>query len=220
MAAVAQIVRRYDHYFDSRPVLTMMVTNSVLNGIADTVAQTVTAVRRKAVQHPVEDMDSKSKMLAYELDELPHYGKKPEESNNPPPFDFERLIRFASWGFVVAPFQFKWLQLLQHWFPLTSTSATIPALKRVAADQLLFAPVGLAAFFTYMTYAEGGDMSAVKKRLSQVYVPTMKANFILWPAVQLLNFRVMPLQFQLPFSSTVGIAWGVYLSLTNSSSDA
>ena len=31
MAIVAQVVRRYDHYFDTRPILTMMVTNSVYN---------------------------------------------------------------------------------------------------------------------------------------------------------------------------------------------
>lgn len=222
MAIVAQLVRRYDHYFDTRPVLTMMVTNSILNGIADTVAQTVTAVRRRSVLDSTAS--NKPDKLAIELDEkLPHYGDEliPTHSTHllPPPFDFERLIRFASWGFVIAPFQFKWLKFLSRVFPLTSTSATVPALKRVAMDQFIFAPVGLTAFFTYMTYAEGGNTQAVKKRLSHVFIPTLKANYILWPAVQLLNFRVIPLQFQLPFASTVGIAWGTYLSLTNSSAD-
>ena len=243
MAIVAQIVRRYDHYFDTRPILTMMVTNSVyiarlflrfllcrlttppqvLNGIADTVAQTVTAVRRRSAA-PGRSGPSKSDTISIELNEkLPHYGDEliPTHSTHglPPPFDFERLTRFASWGFVVAPFQFKWLQFLSRAFPLTAASATVPALKRVAMDQLVFAPVGLTAFFTYMTYAEGGDSPAVGKRLSHVLLPTLKANYMLWPAVQLLNFRVMPLQFQLPFASTVGIAWGTYLSLTNSSAD-
>ncbi|KAF8253109.1 hypothetical protein K440DRAFT_277136 [Wilcoxina mikolae CBS 423.85] len=222
MAIVAQLVRRYDHYFDTRPILTMMVTNSILNGIADTVAQTVTAVRRRsALSSSTSNTPDK---LAIELDEkLPHYGSEliPTHSQHqlPPPFDFERLVRFASWGFVIAPFQFKWLKFLSHTFPLTSSSATVPALKRVAMDQFIFAPVGLTSFFTYMTYAEGGDTRAVKKRLSHVFVPTLKANYMLWPAVQLLNFRVVPLQFQLPFASTVGIAWGTYLSLTNSGAD-
>lgn len=196
----------------------------VLNGIADTMAQTVTAVRRRPAA-PGRSGPPKSDTVAIELNEkLPHYGDGlgPTHSTHslpPPPFDFERLTRFASWGFAVAPFQFKWLQFLSRAFPITAASATVPALKRVAMDQFVFGPVSLAAFFTYMTYAEGGDSAAVKKRLSHVFIPTLKASYMLWPAVQLLNFRVMPLQFQLPFASTVGIAWGTYLSLANSSAD-
>jgi protein Mpv17 len=137
----------------------------------------------------------------------------------PPPFDFGRLARFASWGFVIAPFQFKWLQFLQRTFPLTASSSTIPALKRVVVDQICFAPLGLLGFFTYMTYAEGGDKEMLEKKLKHAFIPTLKANYILWPAVQLVNFRLMPLQFQLPFASSVGILWGTYLSLTNSSAE-
>ena len=137
----------------------------------------------------------------------------------PPPFDLVRLARFAGWGMIMAPLQFKWLQLLQRTFPLTATAGMLPAIKRVALDQGLFAPVGLAAFFTYMTLAEGGARADVGTRLELVYAPTLKANYMLWPAVQLLNFRVVPLQFQLPFAGTVGIFWGTYLSLANSSTD-
>ncbi|KAI5820571.1 hypothetical protein BZA77DRAFT_80264 [Pyronema omphalodes] len=221
MAIVTQLVRRYDHYFDTRPVLTMMITNSVLNGIADTVAQSVTAVRRRAA---AQHRHTKAESISHELDEkLPHYGDEliPTHSRHvlPPPFDFQRLIRFASWGFIIAPFQFKWLQFLSKTFPVTKAAANVPAIKRVVMDQALFAPVGLLGFFSYMTIAEGGSPKDVKKRLGHVFFPTLKANYMLWPAVQLLNFRVMPLQFQLPFASTVGIAWGTYLSLTNSSAD-
>lgn len=158
---------------------------------------------------------------------LPHAGPKLIPLDNkphtlPPPFDFSRLIRFASWGCIIAPFQFKWLQLLQRTFPLQSaaaTSATLQAAKRVFFDQTVFAPISLVAFFSYMTFAEGGDVKGARKRLEQAYVPTLKANYVLWPGVQMLNFRVMPLQFQLPFASTVGIAWGTFLSLQNSATE-
>jgi len=33
--------------------------------------------------------------------------------------------------------------------------------------------------------------------MEQVYIPTLKANYMIWPLVQILNFRVIPLQFQL-----------------------
>ena len=86
-------------------------------------------------------------------------------------------------------------------------------------DQLIFAPIGLCAFFTFMTLAEGGGKKHIVKKFQDIYIPTLRANYILWPAVQSLNFRVMPLQFQIPFVSTVGIFWTAYLSMANSSED-
>jgi len=47
-----------------------------------------------------------------------------------------------------------------------------------------------------MTIAEGGGRRAIIYKLQDMYVPTLKANFMVWPAVQLLNFRVLPIQFQ------------------------
>ena len=48
-----------------------------------------------------------------------------------------------------------------------------------------------------MTIAEGGGKRAIARKFQDVYVPALKANYVLWPAVQILNFRMMPLQFQI-----------------------
>ena len=64
--------------------------------------------------------------------------------------------------------------------------------------------VGLAAFFTFMTVTEGGGRRAVSRKFQEVYLPALKANFMLWPTVQILNFRVIPLPLQIvsaPISS-------------------
>lgn len=42
----------------------------------------------------------------------------------------------------MAPVQFHWFQFLSHAFPITKFAGLVPALKRVAFDQLIFAPVG------------------------------------------------------------------------------
>lgn len=97
----------------------------------------------------------------------------------------------------MAPVQHKWFAFLSKTFPLTKSSGTSSALKRVAFDQLLFSPVGLAIFFTFMTVAEGGGKRAVTRKFQDLYVPALKANYLVWPAVQMLNFRVIPLQFQI-----------------------
>jgi len=48
-----------------------------------------------------------------------------------------------------------------------------------------------------MTAAEGGGKRAIMRKFQDVYVPALKANYMVWPAVQILNFRVMPIQFQI-----------------------
>ena len=48
--------------------------------------------------------------------------------------------------------------------------ATIGALvKRVGLDQVVFAPVGLAGFFGWMTVSEGGGWGDVKGKFGEVY---------------------------------------------------
>lgn len=86
-------------------------------------------------------------MVSIELHELdkqrpPALGELGTGKGRPPAFDFERLTRFMAFGFFMAPLQFQWFKFLSRAFPLTKESATAPALKRVAADQLMFAPFG------------------------------------------------------------------------------
>ena len=44
------------------------------------------------------------------------------------------------------------------------------------------------------------------------------ANWKVWPLIQTINFKLMPLQYRVPFQSTCGIAWTLYLSLLNAKS--
>jgi len=225
MAIMSRLSMKFNQYYAERPVLTMMVTNAVLGGIADTVAQSITSIRQRAVRKPggVREEDAMA-IEIHKLDvdnPLSEHELIPNSSLLPPPFDFERMTRFMAYGFMMAPLQFKWFKFLSRAFPITKGSnAFVPTMKRVAFDQLVYAPVGVAAFFVIMTIAEGGGKRAVTHKLRDMYMPTLKANYMVWPAVQLLNFRVIPLQFQLPFVSSVGIAWTAYLSLSNASEEA
>lgn len=56
-----------------------------------------------------------------------------------------------------------------------------------------------------MTVAEGGGKRAITRKIRDVYVPTLKANYVLWPAVQIINFRFVPLQFQIVRSRRVSV---------------
>lgn len=127
-------------------VLTMMVTNAVLGGVADTVAQSITAARQRALRKA--PISPGSRETAYELDLRDPITEReliPESKILPPPFDFERLTRFMAYGFGMAPLQFRWFKFLEKIFPITKAGAFVPAMKRVAFDQLIFAPLGTFA---------------------------------------------------------------------------
>ncbi|KKA28339.1 hypothetical protein TD95_000172, partial [Thielaviopsis punctulata] len=224
MAFIKHVVSVFNDNFARHPLLTTMAVNGLLGGIADTVAQTITAVRSNQAHKKWHAAQQAS--AAVELREKSDgttaaaggqiWAEPPRAAE---PFSPERLLRFVVYGVGMAPAQFGWFKVLERMFPMGATASVGPAVKRMVCDQVLFAPLGVATFFTAMTLAEGGGRGEIRKKLRDTYVPTLKANWMVWPAVQLVNFRVMPVRFQLPFVSTVGIAWTAYLSLTNAAED-
>ncbi|KAI5776214.1 hypothetical protein EDC01DRAFT_720134 [Geopyxis carbonaria] len=216
---ISYVIWTFEQNFRAKPVLTTMITNSILNGVADTVAQTVTAVRqRKARQKALAKKDG----ISIEIHDLSEKSLPTHRADlyNIQLFDVERLVRFMSWGFLMAPIQLQWFQLLSEWFPITELNKTTATIWRVLVDQVFFSPIGLGLFFIFMTVAEGGRKNAVMRKLNHVFLPALKSNYVLWPAVQLINFRIISLPLQLPFASTIGICWTTYLSLKNDAVDA
>ena len=188
----------------------------VLGGIADTVAQSLTAIRAKSRRKLAPGKDISDGIEMPDYDEKSPYVTDiiPHRSLGPPQFDFERLTRFMSYGFIMSPVQFQWFAFLTRAFPITKQSATMPALQRVCLDQLIFAPIGrswyrsttdraglmeaigLAAFFTFMTVTEGGGRRAVARKFQEVYLPSLKANFLLWPQYRSSTLGSFPCSFK------------------------
>lgn len=64
-------------------------------------------------------------------------------------------------------------------------------LARVGLDQLLFTPTNLALFLSSMALMEGGSP---REKLSTTYLGALQSNWMIWPAVQVVNFKFVPLQ--------------------------
>jgi len=136
-------------------------------------------------------------------------------------YDIPRTLRFFAFGFTISPLLGRWNHFLERAFPLRSikgsSRVSFRALgKRVAADQVIMAPLGLAIFIGSMGAMEGRDAKHILQRYADLYEPTVLANWKVWPVAQFVNFRYMPLPYRVPFQSTCGVFWTVYLSLVNS----
>ncbi|KAI8322854.1 hypothetical protein GQ54DRAFT_240921, partial [Martensiomyces pterosporus] len=180
------VLRAWTALAQKSPILTLAATNGILGGVGDILAQTA------------ESKNRHDRRLNW---------------------DHRRTIRFVTWGAVCAPIFHKWYLFLNRCFPLPALhrrSAFAAALaKRVLADQMIYAPVGIAAFFVAMNAMEGHSWASAKARLSEYYWPTLAANYTVWPAVQSINFGFIPTIYRVPFCSVVSIFWNAFISWTN-----
>ncbi|CDS01792.1 hypothetical protein, partial [Sporisorium scitamineum] len=185
----------YARNFERRPWVTLAVTNGVLGVVADGAAQTLERIRQAQSQQQQESTREKvtSTVMA---------GGTAE-------WDWSRSGRFLAFNVGMAPLLAEWNKFLEFRFPLRSSASagsaaagaastlgkvSLRALaNRVAMDQLLFAPIGLALFTGSMGYMERGSIDGVKAKFGEMYIPALLANIQLWPLVQLVNFRYMPL---------------------------
>ncbi|KAF2017878.1 hypothetical protein BU24DRAFT_449457 [Aaosphaeria arxii CBS 175.79] len=125
---------------------------------------------------------------------------------------YARTGRMALYGGAVfGPAATKWYQFLASRVNLSTTNRTIAA--RVACDQFLFAPTNMAFFLSSMAYLEG---SSPAEKLKKAYVPGMLNNFLLWPGVQAVNFKFVPLEHRVLVVNCVALGWNCYLSYLNS----
>ncbi|KAK4689869.1 protein Mpv17, partial [Tremellales sp. Uapishka_1] len=199
-AALLAFVRFYNSNFDRRPIPTLIVTNGVLNTIADVLAQTSQIILSKpSVPSP---------------DSL-------EFQPPAPSFDPERTLRFAVFGMAMGPIIGRWMRILERSIPMKvgQNGGGLQLAKRVLADQLIMAPVGLCLFVGSMGLMEGRDSTEIQAKFADMYMPAIIANWKVWPVVQTVNFKLVPLQYRVPFQSTCGIAWTLYLSLLNARDD-
>jgi hypothetical protein len=142
--------------------------NTSVNSSASTIIERVTEKGDHVYQH-IQDQLAHSDLVLHNKQTSTH--------------DFARTGRFMFYNFSVAPIIHTWYTVLDKNFPVAAqavnneqnqkaTAKIIhtlkPVLKRVAADQILFAPVGLAMLFTGLTLLEGGGVQQIKEKLDNV----------------------------------------------------
>ncbi|KAK4242682.1 hypothetical protein C8A03DRAFT_29112 [Achaetomium macrosporum] len=127
--------------------------------------------------------------------------------------DIARTGRMALYGGVVfGPAAATWFKFLSRHVNLGSANTTI--LARVACDQGVFAPTFIGVFLSSMAVLEG---TSPKEKLARSYKDALTTNWMVWPFVQMVNFKLVPLQHRLLFVNVISIGWNCYLSYLNSS---
>jgi len=192
MATTITLARTYQYFFHTHPNPTLALTGGTLNAFGDIVAQCTQNARVQDHQHR-------------------------------PGWDSARTLRFFCFGVGISPLLGRWNVFLERRFPLRrrrTHRVSFKALsKRVAADQVIMAPIGLAIFVGSIGIMEGRSKNQIRDKYTDMYTTALLTNWKIWPLAQLINFRFMPLPYRIPFQSACGVFWTLYLSILNAKED-
>ncbi|SMN18974.1 similar to Saccharomyces cerevisiae YLR251W SYM1 Protein required for ethanol metabolism [Maudiozyma saulgeensis] len=181
-----RIFQKYNSWLNKYPYRTNALTTGALFGIGDIIAQ---------------EIFPKEKDL-----------KK---------FDMNRTIRATTYGTVIfSVIGDKWYKTLNRISlpQLNNTNSKkkiITLLLRVSIDQILFAPFGLILYYGSMSVMNGGNLQNVRSKLNSQFWPTLYANWLVWPMVQLMNFSIVPVQYRLLCVNSIALLWNTFLSMRN-----
>lgn len=91
---------------------------------------------------------------------------------------------------------------------------------KVALDGIIFGPVDLFVFFTYMGFASGKNVNQVKEEVKRDFLPALIVEGGIWPIVQVGNFRFIPVRYQLLYVNLFCLLDSCFLSWLEQQQDA
>lgn len=92
--------------------------------------------------------------------------------------------------------------------------------SKVAADGIIFGPLDLLVFFSYMGFSSGKSAAQVKEDVKRDFLPALILEGAIWPAVQVANFRFVPVRNQLLYVNLFCLVDSCFLSWIEQQQDA
>ncbi|XP_024019532.1 PXMP2/4 family protein 2 isoform X2 [Morus notabilis] len=163
----------YQNSLATHPVKTQMISSALIWGFGDIAAQTIThttAIRQRRIQDENEEFKINWKRVA--TTSLFGFGFVGPVGH----FWYEGLDRFIRVR--------RRLQANSFWF----------VANKVAIDGIIFGPLDLLVFFTYMGFSAGKSVPQIKEDVKRDFLPALILEGGVWPVVQIVNFRYIPVR--------------------------
>nr|XP_043610683.1 protein Mpv17-like [Erigeron canadensis] len=196
-----RVWRWYQKCLTEHPVKTQVISSGVIWGLGDIAAQSVThatALRQKS--NLISDTDKELHI------------------------NWRRVATTSLFGMAfVGPVGHFWYEGLDRFLKLRlqyqPKSMRFVATK-VALDGIIFGPVDLFVFFTYMGFASGKSVTQVKEDVKRDFLPALIVEGGIWPIVQVANFRFIPVRYQLLYVNSFCLLDSCFLSWLEQQQDA
>ncbi|KAJ0962903.1 hypothetical protein J5N97_028025 [Dioscorea zingiberensis] len=194
--------RWYQRCLELHPVKTQVISSGLLWGLGDIGAQAIThsTLKKQRLLHSSVEVDKEFKI------------------------NWRRVATTSMFGFAfVGPVGHYWYEYLDRLIRLRAqlqpkTLKFVTA--KVAADGLIFGPVDLLVFFSYMGFASGKNVDQVKEDVKRDILPGLVVGGGVWPIVQIANFRFVPVRYQLLYVNFFCLLDSAFLSWLEQQGDA
>ncbi|XP_047342697.1 protein Mpv17-like [Impatiens glandulifera] len=195
-----RLLKCYQNCLQVHPVKTQMVSSGVIWGFGDIAAQAIThsASLRQKKESTEKDGDFK--------------------------INWRRVASTSLFGFgFVGPVGHFWYEGLDMFMrkrvQLQPKSLKFVAYK-VLLDGIIFGPLDLFVFFTYMGFSSGKDFRQVKEDVKRDFLPALAIEGGIWPILQVANFRYVPVRYQLLYVNFFCLLDSCFLSWVEQQKDA
>lgn len=127
--------------------------------------------------------------------------------------DVLRAVRLGAYGFLIdGPVGSLWYDVLEQYVWPNEPSSTKAVLAKTALDQVVYATIMTGVYFAVIRTMEG-QPDLIWATLQSKFIPTLAANYAIWPLAHLINFRFVPSEYRILYNNVVCVAWLSYLSL-------
>ncbi|KMT18154.1 hypothetical protein BVRB_2g031830 [Beta vulgaris subsp. vulgaris] len=191
--------RWYQNCLSVHPVKTQMISSGVLWGVGDIAAQTITfSMAKKSLQ--ISDKEKKLEI------------------------NWKRVAATSLFGFgFIGPAGHFWYEGLDRFLKvrlkMQQNSFRFVGSK-VALDGIIFGPLDLLVFFTYMGFSNGKSVPQIKEDVKRDFIPALALEGGIWPILQVANFRYIPVRYQLLYVNVFCLLDSCFLSWIEQQQDA
>jgi hypothetical protein len=174
-----------------------------------------TSYKSMLSQHPLVTKSITSSVLTTFSDaicqQLPKGAAGQQTKTN---FDYKRSLHVAITGFVWSgPVTHNWYSILEKIVTIKNPIGGLTA--RIILDAIIFSPVTVCGYFTCRSILEGSGVAGIRDKLSTRFVPAVTGAWKFWPAANIINFGLVPVEFRVLYSNVLSIFWTGYLTLLN-----
>ncbi|XP_022122248.2 mpv17-like protein 2 [Pieris rapae] len=124
-------------------------------------------------------------------------------------YDFKRTMHMGFSGAAVGVLCHHWYKVLDRFIIGKTTDMVI---KKLLLDQLIFSPVMIVTFFGSLALLEDDPVDNFKEEVRQKFVTLYKAEWMVWPPAQIINFYFLPTRFRVLYDNTISLGYDVYTS--------
>jgi len=131
-----------------------------------------------------------------------------------PQLDLARLASLTAFGFLYhGPSGHYFYNWLDSKVEGTDGKAVF---TKVAIDQILWCPLFMTVFFTYLGLVAGDSPATIGAKIKNDLLTACQGSWKVWPFVHAINFRFISTKHRLVFINGIQIAFNMFLSLLGS----